>query len=500
MAATKYRTRSSLEKFSVKPPQDDAWSLLFRPPQDESPEERNVRLQQQQEAQRVSREIDESLQESKKLYDKKKKAIKVLLLGQAESGKSTMLRNFQLAFSPTYFHAEATIWRTIIQLNLIGSVKKLLAVIEDELEFAGSRSPRSPSTTSLSLPHNTLSDHHRRIRLRLLPLLSMETNLTRQLLPEHYDPSRSPEICVRAGSGWKSVLERVTEVNPLSTHTNRSGHPRPTTSETRSKDDPTLVLAASRDDIISLWEDSAIRDVLKKRGVRLEDTAGLQVFSFLNDTARIATVDYIPTEADIVRARLRTFGVEEHRFLMENGTHGANSGLGYSLTSNAGSEWYVYDVGGSRNMRPQWVPYFDDVQAIIFLAPLAFNQVLDEDRQVNRLEDSIFLWKEVCSNPLLARANIILFLNKMDILAATLAAGIRVAEYVPSYGDGSNDVASVTKYFREKFRAYHKRLSPKPRTFFCHETSAIDTKATQAVLVGVREGILRNHLEKLNVI
>ncbi|KAH7925987.1 G-alpha-domain-containing protein [Leucogyrophana mollusca] len=496
MAATKYRSRASLEKISLKPPQDDAWSLIFRPPPDETAEERMARIQRQQEAQRISREIDESLQESKKLFDKKKKAIKVLLLGQAESGKSTMLRNFQLAFSPTYFHAEAAIWRTIIQLNLIGSVKKLLAVIEDELEFAGSRSPRSPSTTSLSSPRSTLSDHHRRIRLRLLPLLSMETNLTRQLLPEHYDPSRSPEICVRAGSGWKSVLERVTEANPLSTHTNRPGHPRPTNSEARNKDDPTLVLAASRDDIMSLWEDAAIKDVLKKRGVRLEDTAGF----FLNDTARIATVDYVPTEADIVRARLRTFGVEEHRFMMENGTHGPTGGLGSALTSNVGSEWYVYDVGGSRNMRPQWVSYFDDVQAIIFLAPLAFNQVLDEDRQVNRLEDSIFLWKEVCSNPLLARANIILFLNKMDILETTLAAGIRVAEYVPSYGDAPNDVASVTKYFREKFRAYHKRLSPKPRTFFCHETSAIDTKATQAVLVGVREGILRHHLEKLNVI
>lgn len=95
------------------------------------------------------------------------------------------------------------------------------------------------------------------------------------------------------------------------------------------------------------------------------------------------------------------------------------------------------------------------VQAIIFLAPLSFNQVLEEDRQVNRLEDSIYLWKEVCSNPLLARANIILFLNKMDILQKTLAAGIKVATYVPSYGSTPNDVENVTKYFKEKFRAYH---------------------------------------------
>ncbi|OAX37975.1 G-alpha-domain-containing protein [Rhizopogon vinicolor AM-OR11-026] len=453
------------------PVQDDAWSNIFKPPPNETTEEKRERLVRQQEAQRVSHEIDEGILESKKALEKKKKAVKVLLLGQAESGKSTMLRNFQLAFCPTYFHGEALIWKTIIQLNLIGSMKKLLSIVEEELEISSPRSRSPTGSTSTSL-----SDHHRRARMRLLPLLSMETNLTRQLLPEHYDPSRTPEICVRAGSGWKSVLERVT----LERRAPPGGpQRRPMTSDGRSKDDPTLVLAASKDDIISLWEDEAIQGVLRRRGVCLEDTPGF----FLNDTARIATINYEPTEEDIVRARLRTFGVEEHRFVQENG-----------------SEWYIYDVGGSRSMRPQWVPYFDDVQAIIFLAPLSFNQVLEEDKQVNRLEDSIYLWKEVCRNPLLARANIILFFNKMDILKKTLESGIMVQTYVPSYGRTPNDVENVTRYFKEKFRAYHKRLSPRPRTFFCHETSAIDTKATQAVLAGVRDGILRLHLEELNVI
>ena len=35
--------------------------------------------------------------------------------------------------------------------------------------------------------------------------------------------------------------------------------------------------------------------------------------------------------------------------------------------------------------RPSWIPFFDDVQAIIFLAPLAFNLMLEEDSRVNRL-------------------------------------------------------------------------------------------------------------------
>lgn len=41
--------------------------------------------------------------------------------------------------------------------------------------------------------------------------------------------------------------------------------------------------------------------------------------------------------------------------------------------------------------RQHWIPYFDDVQAIIFLAPLAFNLTLEEDAKVNRLvRSSVF--------------------------------------------------------------------------------------------------------------
>lgn len=43
------------------------------------------------------------------------------------------------------------------------------------------------------------------------------------------------------------------------------------------------------------------------------------------------------------------------------------------------------------SQRPHWIPYFDDVQAIIFLAPLAFNLMLEEDSKVNRLVSILIL-------------------------------------------------------------------------------------------------------------
>ena len=94
-------------------------------------------------------------------------------------------------------------------------------------------------------------------------------------------------------------------------------------------------------------------------------------------------------------------------------------------------------VANSRLLqRPSWIPFFDDVQAIIFLAPLAFNLMLEEDSRVNRLvsivsptdldlrlpvvdtppisqEDSIGLWRTICENKLLEGATLILFFNKV---------------------------------------------------------------------------------------
>lgn len=41
--------------------------------------------------------------------------------------------------------------------------------------------------------------------------------------------------------------------------------------------------------------------------------------SFLHDVLRIARRDYTPSDDDVVRARLRTLGVQEHRILFETG-------------------------------------------------------------------------------------------------------------------------------------------------------------------------------------
>ena len=63
----------------------DPLSRVLEPPPNETPEERAVREEKEAEARRVSEHIDEQIK-SEKQKSRSKAQVKVLLLGQAESG------------------------------------------------------------------------------------------------------------------------------------------------------------------------------------------------------------------------------------------------------------------------------------------------------------------------------------------------------------------------------------------------------------------------------
>lgn len=123
-------------------------------------------------------------------------------------------------------------------------------------------------------------------------------------------------------------------------------------------------------------------------------------------------------------------------------------------------------------------------------------------------EDSVLLWKMICSNKLLAHVELVLFLNKCDILEKKLERGVRLARYVRSFQDRANDAETVQKCvwfffllsstiyyltllvclfipaytllilfslfvadFKAKFAAIQREYSPNPRKFYGFCTS-----------------------------
>jgi len=108
-------------------------------------------------------------------------------------------------------------------------------------------------------------------------------------------------------------------------------------------DEPQKVLHSCRKELISLWNDGFVREILRRKKVRLEEFPGF----FLNDLERVTSLKYMPSEDDVLKARLKTVGVSEYKFEME-----------VTAGRDSGTEWRIVDVGGSRSQRPTWVPFF----------------------------------------------------------------------------------------------------------------------------------------------
>lgn len=89
----------------------------------------------------------------------------------------------------------------------------------------------------------------------------------------------------------------------------------------------------------------------------------LTIPSFFQDIDRLFQKDFLPTDQDILRTRLRTTGISETIFELGN--------LTYKMV----------DVGGQRSERKKWIHVFDNVQVVLFLVAISgYDHVLVEDR------------------------------------------------------------------------------------------------------------------------
>ncbi|KAI0049883.1 G-protein alpha subunit [Auriscalpium vulgare] len=422
------------------------------------------------EARRVSKAIDQELQRERELIRKRqtlRKDVKVMLLGQAESGKSTLQKQFQLYYASQTLDKERPSWRPIVYFNVIKAVRTILEELDWHLSNTGGEDGLDDDDDFLDPDwQQDIAD----IGSRLLPFTSIEDSLASELSGGVTVTGNRSGVFVRAG--WQALVT-PTRSWPLSDI-------RASVSSTRPGAVTNLaarLVSEVQYEITSLWQHPATRALLRSRKLRLDESASF----FLEEIHRLAEIDYLPTTDDILHVRLQTLGVTEHTFEIDFGTAHYN--------------WLLYDVGGARGQRHAWVPYFDDATAVIFLAPIsAYDQYLEEDPRTNRIDDSLQLFTSVCTNKLLRNSTLVLMLNKTDLLKKKLQAGVLVKKYITSYGERPNRYEEVAEYFRAHFAQVHKRKGLSKQQLYTHFTSMLDIRATQKIIVDVNEAIIRSYL------
>lgn len=229
--------------------------------------------------------------------------------------------DFQLAFAPKAWQAERASWRAVIQLNLVRSINSILDVLSQEM--ASSPSTTSPTTSPFMRPttaqganrfdpststsptdgSSTSSDPdglqftntHALLKLRLAPLRRVEADLkqligaaTDELAPDAfgapaqaaddangavlYDgspPRRRPaEFYVRSNQSWRDALRSTYQGAGAASERAAAAH--------ESKlENATEIIASCAVDMEALWADPVVREVLRRRRMRIEQAPGL---------------------------------------------------------------------------------------------------------------------------------------------------------------------------------------------------------------------------------
>ncbi|KAF3931982.1 hypothetical protein ABW20_dc0102691 [Dactylellina cionopaga] len=227
--------------------------------------------------------------------------------------------------------------------------------------------------------------------------------------------------------------------------------------------------------IKSLWEDKGVRQCFdRSREYQLNDSAGY----YFDSIDRIAGPDYVPSDQDVLRSRVKTLGITETTFVIGDLTY------------------RMFDVGGQRSERKKWIHCFENVTTILFLVAISeYDQLLFEDETVNRMQEALTLFDSICNSRWFIKTSIILFLNKIDRFRSKLPVS-PMKNYFPDY-EGGDDYAAACDYILNRFVSLNQSET---KQIYTHFTCATDTTQIKFVMAAVNDIIIQENLRNCGLI
>ncbi|TPX74719.1 hypothetical protein CcCBS67573_g04014 [Chytriomyces confervae] len=416
----------------------------------------------------ASKEIDNQLKAEQK---NSQQNIKLLLLGPGETGKSTVLKQFKLIYGDGYSQHEKIAFRTTILTNVMTCALSLINAM-DMLKIPYNFDPNAPipTTDDPDDEENALGEEDR---------IRDERGSAEEVCENEfeYEPEQSRKFSDR-NALIESEIPKIE--NPLAKYAakmyrksggrNKQTGPGPTASAIVKGFDMSFGISPGEtlpDEIVNavevVWKDSGIQYCYARANeYQLVDCCAYRA-------KEVCHPEYNPTEQDILNTRQMTTTVTETKILVEK------------------KLFRIFDVGGQRGERKKWAPYFDDVDAIIYLVAISsYDQVCLEDSSTNRMVESMNLFDSICNHPLFKMTEMIVFMNKIDLFKEKLEK-TPISQYFPTY-QGPNTYEACSEYFASRFIALN--LFPE-KSIYLHFTWATDTKQIKAVLAIVNHSILR---------
>ncbi|KAG5366854.1 Guanine nucleotide-binding protein alpha-1 subunit [Yarrowia sp. B02] len=373
-----------------------------------------------------------------------RRATKLLLLGTGESGKSTILKQMKLIHGQGFSQQERSLYAQVMWEQAYAQMMEIV----HQARFLG-------IALDCDDPDSALNSH-----MTLLTEAGSNKNAT--AMPD-----------------WDALFEDMKSQRMFAEEEQMPMFY--TDSQPQFADNDFSVELAERpriaDAIAGLWtHDAGIkRCFARSNEYQLEDAASY----YFEKVRKLADPDYLATDEDVIRGRIKTTGISENPF------------------SVGGQELTIIDVGGQRSERKKWFHCFENVDCLLFVAALSeYDQALYEDSSVNRMQESLRLFDEICNYPWFCNTPIILFLNKCDLLEAKLKKS-PVRKYFPNFSK-PNESTAVKGFFKELFLGQNK-CGPS-KEIYVHFTCATDTENMRFVMAAVTDMVLSAQLSETGII
>lgn len=238
------------------------------------------------------------------------------------------------------------------------------------------------------------------------------------------------------------------------------------------------------DDIRILWGNENFQATLRLSHLyHLEDTWVDFVRKLERYPNQWGGPNWLPNDDDMLRARTMTVGYNSTEITLDD------------------RRFVLIDVGGQRSERRKWMNLFGDIDAVIFVTALSeYNQTLFEAKDVNRLQESLGLFKQYSSMNEFRDSAFMLFLNKFDLfqdkfydkgqeLVKPDVPDIRDPPKREEEQDRSCQLA--LQWFNDIFYSQADR----PRNeIYVKVTTALDKKNVKFVLTSCKDHIFTRHL------
>ncbi|KAL9649414.1 hypothetical protein ABK040_014324 [Willaertia magna] len=222
--------------------------------------------------------------------------------------------------------------------------------------------------------------------------------------------------------------------------------------------------------INGLWQDEAIQKAYQRRNeFQLYDSAKY----FLDDIKRISKKDYRPTIEDVLKCRVKTTGLVECIFEMDN------------------LKFRLVDVGGQRNERKKWIHCFENVTMLLFVVSLSeYDQNCYEDEMTHRMKESLSIFAEIVNCKFFEDTPVLLFLNKRDLFEEKLKTK-PITMFFRDYKGAPESYEESLEYIKNSFLS----LAEKKERIKVHVTCATDTENIRHVFDAVKNDLLKKNLK-----